>query len=43
MVISVISVLSIDTHGPSGVGSPDGQFRVDEDWVIAGELGPGHR
>ena len=33
--------ITIDTHGPSGVGSPDGQFRVDEDWVIAGELGPG--
>ena len=31
----------IDTHGPSGVGSPDGQFRFDEDWVITGELGPG--
>ena len=31
----------IDTHGPSGVGSPDGQFRVDEDWVITGELGTG--
>ena len=31
----------IDTHGPSGVGSPDGQFRADEDWVITGEIGPG--
>ena len=31
----------IDTHGPSGVGSPDGRFRVDEDWVVTGELGPG--
>ncbi len=31
----------IDTHGPSGVGPPDGQFRFDEDWVILGELGPG--
>ena len=31
----------IDTHGASGVGSPDGQFRFDEDWVITGELGPG--
>ncbi|RKU07318.1 hypothetical protein C6502_18790 [Candidatus Poribacteria bacterium] len=31
----------IDTHGPSGVGPPDGQFRFDEDWVISGELGPG--
>lgn len=31
----------IDTHGPSGVGAPDGQFRFDEDWVVAGELGPG--
>ncbi len=31
----------IDTHGSSGVGSPDGQFRFDEDWVISGELGPG--
>ena len=31
----------IDTHGPSGVGRPDGQFRVDEDWVITGEVGPG--
>ena len=31
----------IDTHGPSGVGAPDGQFRVDEDWVITGEVGPG--
>ena len=31
----------IDTHGPSGVGSPDGRFRVDEDWVIIGDLGPG--
>lgn len=31
----------IDTHGPSGVGRPDNQFRVDEDWVITGELGPG--
>ena len=31
----------IDTHGPSGVGKPDGQFRVDEDWVITGEVGPG--
>ena len=33
--------ITIDTHGPSGVGSPDGQFRVDEDWVITGELGTG--
>ena len=32
--------ITIDTHGPSGVGSPDGHFRVDEDWVITGELGP---
>ena len=31
----------IDTHGPSGVGSPDGRFRVDEDWVVIGDLGPG--
>ena len=31
----------IDTHGPSGVGRPDGQFRFDEDWVITGKLGPG--
>ncbi len=31
----------IDTHGPSGVGAPDGHFRVDEDWVITGELGLG--
>ena len=31
----------IDTHGPSGVGKPDNQFRVDEDWVIMGQLGPG--
>ena len=31
----------IDTHGPSGVGAPDGHFRVDEDWVITGEVGPG--
>ena len=31
----------IDTHGPSGVGAPDGYFRVDEDWVITGELGLG--
>ena len=31
----------IDTHGPSGVGRSDGQFRVDEDWVITGEVGPG--
>ena len=31
----------IDTHGPSGVGRPDNQFRVDEDWVITGSLGPG--
>ena len=31
----------IDTHGPSGVGAPDGHFRIDEDWVITGELGPG--
>ena len=31
----------IDTHGPSGVGLPDGQFRFDEDWVVTGELGPG--
>ena len=30
----------IDTHGPSGVGKPDGHFRADEDWVITGELGP---
>ena len=33
--------ITIDTHGPSGVGSPDGHFRVDEDWVIIGEVGPG--
>ena len=33
--------ITIDTHGPSGVGSPDGLFRVDEDWVIIGEVGPG--
>ena len=32
--------ITIDTHGPSGVGAPDGHFRVDEDWVIIGELGP---
>ena len=32
--------ITIDTHGPSGVGAPDGYFRVDEDWVITGELGP---
>ena len=31
----------IDTHGPSGVGAPDGHFRIDEDWVITGEVGPG--
>ena len=31
----------IDTHGPSGVGAPDGRFRVDEDWVVIGDLGPG--
>ena len=31
----------IDTHGPSGVGKPDGLFRADEDWVVTGELGPG--
>ena len=31
----------IDTHGPSGVGPPDGHFRVDEDWIITGEVGPG--
>ena len=31
----------IDTHGPSGVGPPDGRFRVDEDWVVIGDLGPG--
>ena len=31
----------IDTHGPSGVGRPDNQFRVDEDWVITGQLGSG--
>ena len=30
----------IDTHGPSGVGLPDGHFRADEDWVVTGELGP---
>ncbi len=32
--------ITIDTHGPSGVGKPDGHFRADEDWVITGELGP---
>ena len=32
--------ITIDTHGPSGVGKPDGHFRPDEDWVITGELGP---
>ena len=32
--------ITIDTHGPSGVGKPDGHFRADEDWVIIGELGP---
>ena len=31
----------IDTHGPSGVGRPDNQFRVDEDWTITGQLGSG--
>ena len=31
----------IDTHGPSGVGKPDGLFRADEDWVVTGEVGPG--
>ena len=32
--------ITIDTHGPSGVGKPDGHFRADEDWVVTGELGP---
>ena len=31
----------IDTHGPSGVGAPDGRFDIENDWVITGELGAG--
>ncbi len=31
----------IDTHGPSGIGTPDGRFNPEEDWVIMGELGAG--
>jgi len=31
----------IDTHGPSGVGAPDGRFFPEEDWVVKGELGAG--
>ena len=31
----------IDTHGPGGVGTPDGKFDLEEDWVITGELGSG--
>ncbi len=32
--------IMIDTHGPGGVGTPDGRFDPEEDWVITGELGP---
>ncbi len=31
----------IDTHGPSGIGTPDGRFDPEEDWVVTGELGAG--
>ena len=31
----------IDTHGPGGVGTPDGKFDLEEDWVVTGELGSG--
>ena len=31
----------IDTHGPSGVGAPDGRFDIENDWVVTGELGAG--
>ena len=31
----------IDTHGASGVGTPDGRFIPEEDWVVAGALGAG--
>ena len=31
----------IDTHGASGVGTPDGRFIPEEDWVVKGELGAG--
>ena len=33
--------IMIDTHGPGGVGTPDGRFDLEEDWVITGELGSG--
>ena len=33
--------ITIDTHGPSGVGAPDGRFFPEEDWVVKGELGAG--
>ena len=33
--------IMIDTHGPGGVGTPDGRFDLEEDWVITGELGAG--
>ena len=31
----------IDVHGPGGVGKPDGQFNVDDDWSVLGKFGPG--
>ncbi len=33
--------ITIDTHGPSGVGTPDGRFDLEDDWVITGEVGAG--
>ncbi|MCZ6677463.1 MAG: hypothetical protein O7E52_09450, partial [Candidatus Poribacteria bacterium] len=26
--------ITIDVHGPGGIGSPDGVFDVDDDWVV---------
>ena len=31
----------IDVHGPGGVGKPDGQFNVEDDWSVFGKFGPG--
>ena len=33
--------VTIDVHGPGGVGLPDGAFDSDDDWVVEGNIGPG--
>ena len=32
----VVIVFEMDVHGPGGVGKPDGQFNVEDDWSVFG-------